>query len=308
MKNIADVGEFGFIDIIKKKGNPIDNITGIGDDCAIIPMGDREIVVSIDTLTKGVHFFENINPYYLGRKALSVNISDVAAMAAIPKWAFLSVSLEKTESLEYMEEFLKGFYDVAEEFNVSLLGGDTTKSDVFSITVTIIGENKIGQSIKRSGAKVGDYVYVSGKIGCSYAGFVALKNNFDGYEELKLKHINPTPRVKEALSIKKYATAMIDVSDGLLQDLNHICKQSGVSAVIDFDSIPLCDTNLVKKEDMLIGGEDYEIVFCADNKYDDIISSINNITRIGIITDGLGVKVVKNGKKLNIDINGYKHF
>ena len=304
---ISEVGEFGLIEIIKNMANRKLS-GGIGDDCAVIDMGkEEELLVTTDTLVEGVHFLKNTDAFNLGRKSLAVSISDIAAMAALPKWAFLSISLSDMK-LEYVKAFMKGFYFLADEFGIDLLGGDTTKSSVFSITVTLIGVNEKGKSVKRSGAKVKDSVYVTGKIGCSYAGLEAIRKNIDGYEECKERHNNPYPRLKEALSVKKYASAMIDVSDGLLQDCLHICECSGVAIEIDFDKIPFCDADFVDKENMISGGEDYELVFCAPVKYDGVLNSIDNVTKIGEVKEGFGVSVIKNSKQLNIKRLGFKHF
>ncbi len=304
---LSEIGEFGLIDVIqnmakhKFKG-------GIGDDCAVINIDNKkEIVVTTDTLVENVHFFSGTSAYSLGRKSLAVSVSDVAAMAAIPKWAFLSISLNDMQ-FDYIKSFMEGFYSLADEFNILLLGGDTTRSSVFSITVTLIGENGIGESVTRGGAQVGDYVYVTGNIGCSYTGLYAITHNLKGFDKLKTIHLNPYPRIKEALSIKPYVSAMIDVSDGLLQDCLHICEHSGVAIEIDFDKIPFCKTNIVEKEKMLSGGEDYELVFCASNKYDTVLQKISNIKRIGTVKNGFGVDVVKGNRKIEIKNLGFKHF
>ncbi len=304
---ISDVGEFGLIDIIKSMAN-YEFETGIGDDCAIINIGEKkDIVVTTDTLVEGVHFFKNTKAYNLGRKSLAVNISDIAAMAATPRWAFLSLSLNNME-IEYVEDFMRGFYSLAEEFNIMLLGGDTTRSSTFTVTVTLIGEDKHNSSVKRSGAKVGDDVYVTGRIGCSYAGFEAIRRALEGFEEIKIKHNNPYPRLKEALSVKDFATAMIDISDGLLQDCLHICEQSLVAIEIDFDKIPFCKVDFVTKEEMLGGGEDYELIFCAPKRYENVLKKLDNITKIGEVKKGFGVNLIKNGKKMDVERLGFKHF
>lgn len=304
---ISEVGEFGLIEIIKNMANR-KLVGGIGDDCAVIDIGkEKELLVTTDTLVEDVHFLKDTDAYRLGRKSLAVSVSDVAAMAALPRWAFLSISLRDME-LGYVKAFMEGFYSLADEFGIDLLGGDTTKSSVFSVTVTLIGVDDKGKSVKRGGAKVKDNVYVTGKIGCSYAGFEAVIKKIDGYEECKERHNNPYPRLKEALSVKNYANAMIDVSDGLLQDCLHICELSGVAIEIDLDKIPFCDADFVDKEEMLSGGEDYELVFCAPKEYENALNDIDNITKIGEVKEGFGVSVIKNSKQLNIKRLGFKHF
>ncbi len=305
------VDEFGLIDIIKKKTASFNNeIYGIGDDCAIIPIDDKkEILVTTDTLIEGVHFFKNSNPYYLGRKSLSVNISDVAAMAAKPKWAFLALTVSDSIDLAYIKEFMDGFKSVMDDFGVLLLGGDTTKGNIFSITITVIGENKRYRSVKRNSAKVNNDIYVTGNIGCSYAGFIAIKDDIKINEQLKMAHINPTARIKEAMLVQAYAASMIDISDGFIQDCLHICNQSGVGFRIDFDKIPFCpDVNFVDRVEMLSGGEDYELIFTADKKYRSILNKIENITMVGSVIEGNGVEILKDNKRIDIANTGYKHF
>jgi len=305
---LEELGEFGLIERIRKNLPEGGDFLGIGDDCAIIPCGDKELLVSVDTLIEGVHFLENADPYLLGRKSLSVNLSDIAAMAGVPKWTFLSISLDKGRDVAWVDAFLNGFLDVAKEFNVFLLGGDTTKSDVLTISVTIVGENERGSSIKRSGARVGDLVAVTGRIGCSYAGLLALKNDFRRYNELKLTHLNPSPKVREALSIKKYATAMIDVSDGLVQDCNHICEESGVGMKLYWERIPFCYADFVSKEEMLCGGEDYELVVCFDRRFEEKVKDLGGFTIIGEIVQGSKVSVLKDGMDVELNGCGFKHF
>ncbi len=309
MNTVSDIGEFGLIEMIKNMDKRDSGVYGIGDDCAIIPFNkEKELVVTTDTLVEGIHFFKGTNAYLLGRKSLSVNVSDIAAMAALPKWAFLSISVNEDMELDYMESFMKGFFSAADKFGIFLLGGDTTKGPLFYITVTLIGENDISKSIKRSTANIGDDVYVTGEIGCSYAGFTAIKQNLDGFYDIKQKHLNPAPRLNEALSVKKFAAAMIDISDGLVQDCAHICSLSGVAMRLDFNKIPFCKTELIGKEDMLSGGEDYELVFTADKEYRTIIDNMENITRIGEVVEGFGVIVTKDKRELNIKNAGFKHF
>lgn len=305
---LEELGEFGLIERIRKSLPKSNDFLGIGDDCAIIPCGGKEFLVSVDTLVEGVHFLKDTDPYLLGRKSLSVNISDVAAMAGVPKWAFLSLSLDKDRDVSWVNLFLKGFLDVAKEFNVFLLGGDTTSSDVLTISITIIGESDKGSSIKRSGAKVGDFVAVTGEIGCSYAGLLALKNGFEGCDELKFAHLNPYPKVREALSIKEYATAIIDISDGLIQDCGHICEESGVGIKLYWERIPFCYADFVSKEEMLCGGEDYELVVCFDRKFKDKMKDLNGFTVIGEVVEGSKVSVLKDGIDVKLNDCGFKHF
>jgi len=305
---IGELGEFGLIKKIKGLFGAPEGVLGIGDDCAILPYGDRELLITTDTLIEGVHFFEEMEPYLLGRKTLAVNISDVAAMAGAPKWAFLSLSIDGEREFSWVEEFLRGLRSVALEYGISLLGGDTTSSDRLYINITLIGENGIGESVKRSTAKTGDIVLVTGNIGCSYAGFVALRDGIDGYDELKRKHLNPKPRLSEALKVKPFATAMIDVSDGLVQDCLHICEESGVGMKLYWEKIPFCRAEFVSEEEMICGGEDYELVVCVDSNYRDRVEGMDNFTVIGEVKKGSGVEVLKGEDVVEIKDCGYSHF
>ena len=308
-KKIEDIGEFGLIKAIRKYADSTGDIYGIGDDCAIIPDSEKEILVTTDALVKNVHFYENSDPYKLGRKSLAVNISDVCAMAADPKWAFLSLSIEPNTKMDYIDRFIKGFIKMAEEHNIKLLGGDTTKTSVFTINVMLLGINKRNKSIKRGGAHINEDVYVTGKIGCSYAGLRAINAaNADKYRDLIEYHINPKPRCDIALQIRGLATAMIDVSDGLIQDCRHICEESSVGMEIDFNKVPFCCTDIVSKQEMLAGGEDYELVFCAKKEYRERIEKIKDVRRIGKTVSKNGVRVVKNGQSMNLAKLGFKHF
>ncbi len=305
---IGDIGEFGFIKEIRELFGAPEDVLGIGDDCAVLPYGDGELLITTDTLIEGVHFFEGAEPYLLGRKSLAVNLSDVAAMAGKPRWAFLSLSINGERELSWVEEFLRGLKSIATEYGVSLLGGDTTSSDRLYINITLIGENGRGESIKRSTAKAGDIVLTTGKIGCSYAGFVALRDCIEGYDELKRRHLDPTPRLSEALKVKPFATAMIDVSDGLVQDCLHICEESGVGIRLYWDRIPFCKTELVSKEEMICGGEDYELVVCVDRGFREEVENIEDFTVIGEVRKGNRVEVFRDGNVVEIKDCGYSHF
>lgn len=305
---IGEVGEFGLIKKIRELFRAEGSVLGIGDDCAILPYGDKELLITTDTLVQGVHFFEGVEPYLLGRKSLAVNLSDIAAMAGKPKWAFLSLSLDIDRELSWIEQFLMGFRDIALEYDVSLLGGDTTSSDKLYISVTLVGENERGKSVKRNTARDGDIVLVTGSIGCSYAGFVALRDGLEGYDELKKRHLDPKPRFFEAFKVAPFATAMIDVSDGLIQDCLHICEESGVGMEIYWDKIPFCRAEFISKEEMLCGGEDYELVVCVKSCFKEKVESMDGFTVIGEVKKGGRIEVLRGGKVVKIKDCGYSHF
>src|SRR5919206_1544021 len=217
-------------------------VLGVGDDCALIDVTNgMDLAVSTDTMVSGTHFFPDVDPENLGHKALAVNLSDMAAMGAMPYWAMLALTVPSVDHA-WLAAFAKGFFDLAQEFNVSLIGGDTTRGPL-SLTVTIMGEVPAGAALRRSGAKAGNDVWVSGNIGDA-ALAIAHRNGKlvlaeSDYHEAVMRLYEPTPRVALGQALRGMATAAIDISDGLLADLGHICRLSGVGATVDLNSIPV---------------------------------------------------------------------
>jgi thiamine-monophosphate kinase len=259
-------------------------LKGIGDDCAVFRSGGRNWLVTTDALVEGVHFrLETNPPYRLGKKCLAVNLSDIAAMGGIPRFAFLNLGLPKPVPRGFLPAFIKGLKEEAEKFSVALAGGDTHQSPQgISIGLTVIGE-ATGYPAYRSGAKVGDRLYVSGYLGQSAAGF-RLLTKFQkqpatlrpGHlRELIKAHQDPEPQVAlgHFLVRQRLVRAMIDLSDGLASDLRHICRASGVGALMDADRIPLSPAlrtaavqlNTSPLQLALTGGEDYQLLFSVPN-------------------------------------------
>lgn len=278
-------GEFELIDFIRKQFNAPEGVTGIGDDCAVIPQtsGD-ETLVSTDLLIEGVHFLltgvHPIDPYSLGWKSAAVNISDIAAMGGVPTGSFLSLAIPKTLSDTFLEEFFKGYKDLSDKFDCPLLGGDTTSSTgKLCISVTVTGKCVQGRALKRSAALEGDLICVTGPLGDSAAGLHAILHNLPRTEitdYLINKHFRPMPRVDAGLVLTEHHRtgigAAMDISDGIGSDIRHIMEESGVGARIDVGAVPLsrelqlyCRENGLDPLDFaLSGGEDYELLFtCA---------------------------------------------
>lgn len=243
---------------------------GIGDDAAILNIPDGyELVVSTDTLNSGVHFPEDTSAEDIGYKSLAVNLSDMAAMGAEPVAVNLSLSLPDSDE-QWLQQFSMGFLQLAEAHQVQLMGGDTTHGPL-SISVTIFGVVPSGQAIKRSGAKAGDLVYVTGTLGDAGAALLALQGELKltgPQHKVLLERLNrPQARVNIGLLIRQYATACIDISDGLAADLGHILEQSGIGATLYVDQIPLSD--VMQDSFELAGGwtiplhagDDYELCF-----------------------------------------------
>jgi len=298
-------------------------VLGVGDDAALVDVSNgMDLAVSTDTMVQGTHFFPDVHPENLGHKALAVNLSDMAAMGAMPYWAMLALTLPAVDDA-WLAAFSKGFFDLAGEFNVSLIGGDTTRGPL-SLTVTIMGEVPAGAALRRSGAKAGNDIWVSGNIGDA-ALAVAHRNGKlvlteADYHEAVMRLYEPTPRVGLGQALRGMATAAIDVSDGLLADLGHICRLSGVGATVDAASIPLSAigarhvASLEGLTAIVAGGDDYELCFTAPANARESIQDLTDmlnipLTRIGQVRRGKGVSLIgPDGKPLKIDGRGYDHF
>jgi len=299
-------------------------VLGVGDDCALLSVTNgMDLAISTDTMVSGTHFFPDVNPENLGHKALAVNLSDMAAMGALPYWAMLAVTLPHVDHA-WLAAFAKGFFDLAQEYNVSLVGGDTTRGPSLVMTVTIMGEVPAGAALRRSGAKVGNDVWVSGNVGDAalavahrYGRLVLAESD---YQEAVMRLYEPSPRVSLGQALRGLATAAIDVSDGLLADLTHICRLSGVGATIDLNSVPVSAIGAKHIETdagrnaILAGGDDYELCFTAHPNSRDSIQELEDvlgvpITRVGQIKRGKGVSLLgADGKAVKIDGRGYDHF
>ena len=304
----SPLGEFDLIQRFFKAGadamHPNDEkviALGIGDDCALLkPAAGEEIAITSDMLVEGRHFFMNANPELLGRKALAVNLSDLAAMGAKPIGFTLSIALPNVD-IAWLEAFSKGLFAVANQYSCPLIGGDTTAGPL-TISITAFGSIPSGKAIRRSGAKVGHDIWASGTIGDARLALAALRHEIT-LPESDLKQIehrmhNPTPRVELGMTIRELASAALDISDGLLGDLHHILKQSQVSAKVFLDQIPKSETLQKQSEDIqnqfaASGGDDYEICFTAPTEKRDVIDEISTalnlpLTRIGSITEKVG--------------------
>jgi thiamine-monophosphate kinase len=253
---------------------------GVGDDAALVKVADgMQLAVSTDMSVAGTHFFDDAAAYDIGWKALAVNVSDMAAMGAQAKWATLAISLPEVNA-NWLAEFSSGVFACADMFNIDLIGGDTTRGPL-NISVTIMGEVPKNQVLKRSGAQVGDDIWVSGQIGSAALGLAHLQGKIElekGVLQTSLNHLcRPRPRASLGLALRSIATSCIDISDGLLADLSHILKASNCRATIDLEKIPCIDylksnlNNPQFQDYLLAGGDDYELCFTAPpNKRDEI--------------------------------------
>ena len=298
---LKELGEFGLIDRIKSGIHIPDGITGIGDDCAVIPCHNgKDLLVSTDMLIEGTHFLmDDITPYRLGWKSAAANLSDIAAMGGRPAATFLSFALPDSLDSDWTDEFFKGYNDISRRYHCPLLGGDTCVSrDKLSISVTILGECPTGTALLRSGAQDGDKICVTGYLGDAGGGLKVILDgahrNSDA-QALIAMHYMPIPRVEEGLKlgITDGIHAMMDISDGIGSDLRHILKASRKGAEVNVASLPLSDELLRTcrrngwdpVELAVSGGEDYELLFTAapDAKIEvphTVIGSINNSGRL----------------------------
>lgn len=296
---------------------------GVGDDAALISLSaGMELAISADMLVAGTHFFADCDAEQLGWKSLAVNVSDMAAMGAAPKWATLAIALPEINHA-WLAEFSRGFFACADAFNVDLIGGDTTRGPL-TISVQIMGEVPSGQEIKRSGAKIGDDVWVSGKLGSAALGLAHLQGKvlLEGdvlQTSLAALH-SPTPRAELSLALRGIATSCIDISDGLLADLGHILKASHVGATLNLATIT-CQDYLRKhieepiyQQYLLAGGDDYELCFTAPSHARDTIAAVGQqfnltLSRIGYIHNDQGLKVLNDQQQqIQLTDKGYDHF
>jgi len=295
------IGEFDLIERFFKTGNDL-NITnptvslGIGDDCALIkPLPDEEIAITSDMLVEGRHFFLDAEPEQLGRKALAVNLSDLAAMGAKPLGFTLAIAMPTVNTL-WLEAFSKGLMATAKEFSCPLIGGDTTAGPL-TLSITAIGSIPKKTAIRRSGAQVGDDIWVSGVVGDARLALAALRHEItlsaNDYQAVASRLHQPTPRIALGIALRGIASAALDISDGLLGDLMHILKQSKVDAEITLAHIPKSATLQKQKIEIqhqfaASGGDDYELCFTAPHSHHDAILDISKklrmpLTKIGRI-------------------------
>lgn len=298
-------------------------VLGVGDDCALLaPSPGMQLAVSSDMLLEGRHFSPQDGPAGLGHKALAVNLSDLAAMGARPRWATLSIALPAADE-GWLAAFTRGFFRIADQYGVELVGGDTTRGPL-TLSITVIGEVPPGQALRRDGARPGDEVWVSGTLGAAamalaYRQGRLFMEQIDAAKVLPALYL-PTPRVELGLALRGVATSAIDISDGLLGDLGHILERSRVGAQLDFTALPALPAvraylhEAVARDCVLAGGDDYELCFTAPaEKHDAVLAAAATagvaVTPIGRITAEAGLAVVgPDGAPLTIEHTGYDHF
>ena len=301
-----------------------------GDDCALLdPTPGMQLVMSSDMLIEGRHFFADVSPFSLGHKALAVNLSDLAACGATPVAFTLALSLPRVDQA-WLQAFSNGLYALADAHGCELVGGDTTQGPL-NICITVFGEVPRGQAVLRSGARVGDDIYVSGTLGDARLALDALQGHIelpaDVLAEARLRLEQPTPRVALGTALRGIATAAIDVSDGLAGDLAHILKASGVGARVDADItmnlIAACARIIgatgqfdpqMQRQTVFSGGDDYELAFTAPPAARQAVqhasgTSQTPVTRIGVIETESGLRLIDSqGQAITAPFTSFDHF
>lgn len=337
---ISSLGEFGLIRHLTKNiiHHQSSTIQGVGDDAAVIesPGADEYVLLSTDMLVEGIHFDLAYSPLkHLGYKAVSANVSDICAMNGIPTQIVISIAVSNHFSVESLEEFYKGIYFACEDYKVDLVGGDTVSSrSGFIINVSILGKVNKKNAVYRKGAKEGDCICVSGDLGAAYAGLLVLqkskksladnsetKPDLSSYEYVLKRQLMPKARtdlVELFQSLDIIPTSMIDVSDGLSSELNHICESSGTGCIIYEDNIPIHKNVKKVAEEFqnlpiayaLSGGEDYELLFTVSPTGYEMLKHSGKVSCIGGIksaAEGIGFKD-KTGKVHPLGSKGWDAF
>lgn len=292
---------------------PPEVLVPIGDDCAVLRLGDKRWVAAADMLVSGYHFGGWASPEDVGYKAVAVNVSDVAAMGGTPRFVLTSGGAPDPETTL---RCMRGVMEACGAFGVYPLGGDTTRADALTVDVSILGE-LAGPPVLRSGAREGDLLAVTGELGASAAGFLALEAGLDGHGRIKRRHLRPEPRVAAGLAAARLGVhAMIDLSDGLASDVRHVCGRSGVGCRIDLERLPVSDDARALTESLnhvpevlaATGGEDYELLVAAP---EDVMAQLARevdvpITVVGEVT--AGDVVFRLGGEVVEGLSGWDHF
>ena len=304
--------------------NRPDIVLGVGDDAALIaPPADKHLVIAMDTLVEGVHFPQTTLPYDIGWKALAVNLSDLAAMGAEPAWFTLALTLpESTET--WLTDFSHGLFELANRYDLPLIGGDTTRGPL-TVTVQIGGTVPSGQALLRAGAAPDDHIYVSGTLGDATLALQIMTGEIITGEAENpdlFAHLNrPSPRIAEGCALRGIASCAIDISDGLLADLDHILAASNCGAEIFQSQLPfsasaqqLLMQNPELWRSLISGGDDYELCFCVPPHEVERLTQIAqqhdfHFTDIGRVVEGRELRCLDaTGKPVTIPLHGYRHF
>ena len=299
MALLKNLGEFGLINRIRKLIKTDSSVVkGTGDDCAVLKFDRNKYqLFTCDMIVENTDFTLKDNPYLIGRKAIAISVSDIAACAGLPRYCLVSLGMSKDTSVEFIDKLMKGMLSLAKEYNINLVGGDISRARQLTIDVSMLGIIEKKNLTLRSGAKIGDIIFVTGELGGSILG----------------KHLRFIPRLKEARFLVKSfkVNSMIDISDGLAQDLGHILKESSRGAIIYEDLIPI-SKQARNLNEALYMGEDFELLFTMSHTESRrlLAKAKNNFRAIGEITDKTyGLRLVdKRGKEKIVKPKGFRHF
>lgn len=316
------LGEFDLIArFFSKIGDSKAVDLSVGDDCALLtPPAGQQLAISVDTLVADVHFPAQGDAYFIAQKALRCNLSDLAAMGAQPLAFTLALSLPQSDE-NWLAAFSRGLRDCANEFNIALIGGDTTRNPVPTITIQVMGTLPIGSALLRSGAKIGDAIYVSGTLGDARAALDFLDTPIEHLSDEKkfylTRYHTAAPRISLGIALRGIANSAIDISDGLAADLGHILERSGVGAEIDISKLPISAAfkNHPQALDFaLSGGDDYELCLTVPQTNKSLIENLAKtlstpLTEIGTVIEGDKLLARdSNGFLQPLERHGYKHF
>ncbi|MFC2048807.1 thiamine-phosphate kinase [Elusimicrobiota bacterium] len=315
MKTISEIGEFGFISDIRKnlKYNSRNIVVGNGDDCAVLKYGNKLLLFTTDSIVEDIHFKKDwFTPLQIGKKAVEINVSDIAAMGGKPKYMLVSLFLPKNTELSYIKAVYRGLKKCCDKYSIALIGGNMSEGSQLILSLTLIGEVSKADLTLRNGAKPGDNIYITGPLGKAAAGMDAIILNTKKQCSLKDAFLEPEAKLTQASKIAKYATSMIDLSDGLVSDLNHIIIESGCGAILEEETIPV--NNSVKKlaqrsgkkalDYALYGGEDYELLFTVSPENLKLMDAIF----IGKITKGKDLILENRSGRIKLKEKAYNHF
>jgi thiamine-monophosphate kinase len=329
---VSELGESGLIELLSEvvpQGSREHRVlAGIGDDAAAWESDGCAILATTDALVQGVHFTVESPWWELGWKAVAVNLSDIAAMGGIPRYALVALSLPGDTEVDGVVQLYRGMAELANRFKVAVVGGNITSAPVVTITMTVIGQGQGEGILTRSKAVPGDLVAVTGYLGSSAAGLKMLTRGLDFAPEttdfLRRAHLQPQPRIAQGqLLVKRGVRAAIDISDGLIADLDHLCRASKVGALITVDQVPIHPVvTAAFPEDSLdfalSGGEDYELLFTASKETlktvkAELEASAGGVdcpvTIVGEITEEEGLSMLRtDGRPFHVDIKGWDHF
>ena len=310
---VEELGEMKLLERLHSFVSGKKALVGVGDDAAVIRVGKEQLLLSTDSLVEGVHFsFPWYSPYEVGKKAITVNVSDIVAMGGKAEYALVSLIVPPKMSLDVLDGIYKGISAAGKTYHVEVVGGNVSKGNQLVVDVTLVGSVQKKNLCLRKDAKPGDFIMVSGPLGGSAAGLALYAQRKKGFTRLEKLHRNPIVDVSFASGFLGSLHAMQDISDGLVCDLGHICKASKVGAVLYADNIPFSPdvpeaAKVLGKNPLdfaLYGGEEYCLLFTVPGNK---LSSVSGYL-IGEITKKRGIRLYKQGKEKRLSVKGHDHF